>query len=591
MDYTHPGCYAAYTPTCAAGSSYDSAIGQCISTPACGHGLLDTAANVCYENITLSCGTLSLDGGSGVCYSPPVCTPGAYVATDKACEIAPGNGCGSYSWDATANVCAQAVSCPTDPTYSLNSTVAFSSTAAECVSDALHTCATGTTYTGLPVELCQAVPICAPGATYNSQTNTCVSSYNCPTSPANCHQLAGDTTMIAPGIPAQYCSANKCQSDTSGWTSVYDTTSGQNDKANDGAHDANGNCLGQIYLFNGTDMRCREYDLNGMVDSFAKVAGAIALVCTGLGASLTGYLVGAGYITAASSAAGILTTALANTAAILALNASLDAATGQASSISLISAATTLVAQGLLEWIQLPPPTAAVTGLIDGVSVSVEMNAAGDLISHAVNSVATQVVNSGALFQPIGTLTLAASNMAASSGFQAYMQGIGQMVDTFSPAISQGMLGAYTPTKCCYPDKLSAGCESTERQEATEQHNNMCHIVGSYCSSTFLFACMVKKQTSCCFQSQLARIMHEQGRAQLQSFSSGWGTPSSPNCRGFTPEEFQALNFSIMDLSEWQASLSANMNQIQAAVQSFVGSTGTAATQAIQNSPANTTNK
>jgi conjugal transfer mating pair stabilization protein TraN len=97
---------------------------------------------------------------------------------------------------------------------------------------------------------------------------------------------------------------------------------------------------------------------------------------------------------------------------------------------------------------------------------------------------------------------------------------------------------------------------------------------------------MVEKQTSCCFQSQLARIMHEQGRPQLQSFSSGWGTAQNPICRGFTPEEFQALNFSIMDLSEWEASLSANMTQIEPMIQNFINSTGTDASQSIQNSSA-----
>jgi conjugal transfer mating pair stabilization protein TraN len=40
----------------------------------------------------------------------------------------------------------------------------------------------------------------------------------------------------------------------------------------------------------------------------------------------------------------------------------------------------------------------------------------------------------------------------------------------------------------------------------------------------------------------------------LKSFDAvGWGTPQAPYCRGFTPEEFQALDFSKMDLSEYYA--------------------------------------
>ncbi|MBW1675427.1 MAG: conjugal transfer protein TraN [Deltaproteobacteria bacterium] len=53
------------------------------------------------------------------------------------------------------------------------------------------------------------------------------------------------------------------------------------------------------------------------------------------------------------------------------------------------------------------------------------------------------------------------------------------------------------------------------------------------------------------FNSKLSRIVHEQGRPELEGDISSWGGPESPNCRGFTPEEFQMLDFSRIDLSEW----------------------------------------
>lgn len=51
----------------------------------------------------------------------------------------------------------------------------------------------------------------------------------------------------------------------------------------------------------------------------------------------------------------------------------------------------------------------------------------------------------------------------------------------------------------------------------------------------------------------MARIIHEQGRPQLHAFQpdGAWGTPAQPNCRGFSPDEFQALDFSKIDLSEY----------------------------------------
>ena len=39
-----------------------------------------------------------------------------------------------------------------------------------------------------------------------------------------------------------------------------------------------------------------------------------------------------------------------------------------------------------------------------------------------------------------------------------------------------------------------------------------------------------------------------------------WGSPENPNCRGFTPEEFQSLDFSKMDLSEFFADIQTKAN-------------------------------
>lgn len=48
----------------------------------------------------------------------------------------------------------------------------------------------------------------------------------------------------------------------------------------------------------------------------------------------------------------------------------------------------------------------------------------------------------------------------------------------------------------------------------------------------------------------LAKIMHEQGRPQL---GIGWS-----NCDGFTPEQFQAIDFSKIDLSAYEAEIVRN---------------------------------
>ncbi|MFH1671884.1 MAG: conjugal transfer protein TraN [Pseudomonadota bacterium] len=77
----------------------------------------------------------------------------------------------------------------------------------------------------------------------------------------------------------------------------------------------------------------------------------------------------------------------------------------------------------------------------------------------------------------------------------------------------------------------------------------------------------------CCFNSKLARIVHEQGRPQLQGDISSWGGAESPNCRGFTPEEFQMLDFARIDLSEWYGDIEVKaQDQIESDMEESVES-------------------
>jgi conjugal transfer mating pair stabilization protein TraN len=45
----------------------------------------------------------------------------------------------------------------------------------------------------------------------------------------------------------------------------------------------------------------------------------------------------------------------------------------------------------------------------------------------------------------------------------------------------------------------------------------------------------------------LTRILQEQGRPQL---GKTWGTPKTPDCSGFTVDEFSRLDLSVMNFSE-----------------------------------------
>ena len=106
-------------------------------------------------------------------------------------------------------------------------------------------------------------------------------------------------------------------------------------------------------------------------------------------------------------------------------------------------------------------------------------------------------------------------------------------------------------------------CDQAEQILAMKRDNNLCHSVGSYCSSKIpiLGTCIQTTQTYCCFNSRLARILNEQGRAQL---ARGWGGAKSPDCSGFTVAQLQSLDFSRMDLTEFYAEIAPKMPDVGA---------------------------
>jgi hypothetical protein len=140
-------------------------------------------------------------------------------------------------------------------------------------------------------------------------------------------------------------------------------------------------------------------------------------------------------------------------------------------------------------------------------------------------------------------------------------------------------------SNCCKKTSTWFGlgqCTQTEKELSTLRNwgrlDGSCHYVGEYCTEKWLGVCVQKKKTYCCYSSPLARIIVEAAHKQL---GIPWGSPESPNCRGLTPEEFQKLDFSKMDFSEWvdyqlktevlpavNTSLSNAINDLKTSVQS-----------------------
>lgn len=132
---------------------------------------------------------------------------------------------------------------------------------------------------------------------------------------------------------------------------------------------------------------------------------------------------------------------------------------------------------------------------------------------------------------------------------------------------SWDMFFGLTGGGCCDKDKVAAGlvdCKENEKMLTAKREKKQTHYIGNFCSKElklgFTKICVQKSDSYCTFNSSLARIIQEQGREQLDI---SWGSAKSPECRGFTPEEFQKIDFSKIDLTEF-------VKDIQSSVQSSV---------------------
>ena len=132
-------------------------------------------------------------------------------------------------------------------------------------------------------------------------------------------------------------------------------------------------------------------------------------------------------------------------------------------------------------------------------------------------------------------------------------------------------------SNCCKTDGWGqdiglAQCSTNEQRLALSRQGGLCHYIGSYCSNDTFFGCTSRAYTYCCFKSKLARIIHEQGRVQ---FGINWGSDQNPNCDGITIEQLQALDFSLIDFSEFYADVMEDANspgsgELQGIIQNYI---------------------
>ncbi len=100
-------------------------------------------------------------------------------------------------------------------------------------------------------------------------------------------------------------------------------------------------------------------------------------------------------------------------------------------------------------------------------------------------------------------------------------------------------------------------CTEEDILASTKVGLRVCHEVGERCASRALGVCTKKETAYCCFNSLLARVLHEQARGQI---AKGWGDEYNTDCSGLTPGELSQIDFSKIDLREYMQYVTHNTN-------------------------------
>ncbi len=97
-------------------------------------------------------------------------------------------------------------------------------------------------------------------------------------------------------------------------------------------------------------------------------------------------------------------------------------------------------------------------------------------------------------------------------------------------------------------------CEQKEFELGAQRELKLCTHVGSYCASKALGSCVEKRESYCCFNSPLSRIIQEQVKPQL---GMSFGSAQSPQCGGIPVERLKDVDWSKVNLDEWIGILSS----------------------------------
>jgi len=413
------------------------------------------------------------------------------------------------------------MTCPNGGTLSGGSCVVSTIACAEPV---VVSCPPGTTYTG---GRCIADPTCPDGMPLDETVDGCLKLMTCPHGPG--FQCMQNPDLIKPdGKGGWQCSPYTCVNAAAGEGVVLDEMS-EDYLKDDGQRDEEGHCLGQMYVFNGKPSRCRPKGWTvGFIADCCK-NGDLLPEDTGMGAlAMTGVLWDAAQgAYAAADTFGTLSTFVNNYGDAEQFGAAVqlvEAAAGASPATQAgVEAAADIFVRGGSQ------SSAMMSGALDAAGPKIAIYAAGAV---------TDALGGG---QDVKLLAQMAMTYVMMSGPQMVIGMVGLVVTRFL---------------------MGTGCDIKDITTASEVKSDRCHYIGKYCEKRILGICVQKAKGHCCFGSMLARIIHEQA-AQLASFQgeNAWGTAKHPYCRGFTPEEFQSIDFSKVDLTEYYGTVLKDIDE------------------------------
>ncbi|MDY0227715.1 MAG: conjugal transfer protein TraN [Desulfomicrobium apsheronum] len=374
----------------------------------------------------------------------------------------------------------------------------------------------GTFSPDLDVCLADATPSCPAGYTYQPLEDRCAADFSCPQ--GTTYDPEGDLCLGEETCPlgAQYpcvgapgasrCSPNVCIDLSEPGNELMELPEEDAMYQNDGEFDEDGNCLGQLYIFSGKATRCRPPGVT---------VGYLNDCCDNDAQALS------------DPTTGSRVTTMVNAAK-------------RSYEVAKVAYYSYQIASGAMTAVQGAGGAVAIVNTATGATVATfgSGSAIGAGVVAAEGAVAGGATASGAV----------------SAGLQSYA---GALINPGTIAVSVAVMVAMKVL-------FGGGCDQRDVETALLNDSDYCVYLGSVCEKRWaMVGCVQRSRRFCCFNSRMARIIHEQGRPQLKAFGpdGGWGDKKNPNCRGFTPEEFQQLDFAKIDLSEYFGDITRDMSQ------------------------------